>query len=152
LPELPDITVYVEHLERLLAGAVLERTHVRGLNLLRTFEPPLGDAHGRRVAGARRLGKRVVLELDGPWFLVLHLMIAGRLHWHPAPGPRPGRATLATFAFDRGTLTLTEAGTHQRASLHVVAGEAALGALDPGGLEVRDATLESFAARLKREE
>jgi formamidopyrimidine-DNA glycosylase len=152
LPELPDITVYVEHLERLLAGAVLERTLVRGLNLLRTFEPPLADAHGRRVTGARRLGKRVVLELEGAWFLVLHLMIAGRLHWHPSPGPRRGRATLATFAFDRGTLTLTEAGTKQRASLHLLTGEAALAALDPGGLEVLDASPAAFAARLARED
>jgi formamidopyrimidine-DNA glycosylase len=152
MPELPDITVYVEHLERRLNGAVLERVLVRGLNLLRTFEPPLSDAHGRRVTGARRLGKRVVLELEGGWFLALHLMIAGRLHWHPAPGPKPNRTTLATFAFDRGTLALTEAGTKQRASLHLLAGEPALAALDPGGLEVLDATLVAFAARLRRED
>ena len=152
MPELPDITVYVEQLERRLAGAVLERALVRGLNLLRTFAPPLADAYGRRVCGARRMGKRVVIELEGRWFLVIHLMIAGRLHWHSLPGPKPGRTTLAAFAFDRGVLTLTEAGTKQRASLHVVAGEAALAALDPGGLEVLDTTLAAFTERLLRED
>ncbi len=152
MPELPDVTVYVEHLGRRLAGAVLERVLVRGLNLLRTFEPPLADAHGRRVTGARRLGKRVVLALEGERFLVVHLMIAGRLHWYAAGARVPGRAPLATFALDRGTLTLTEAGTKQRASLHYVDGETALAALDPGGLEPLDATLEAFAAALRRED
>jgi len=152
MPELPDVTVYVEHLERRLVGAVLERVLVRGPNLLRTFEPPLADAHGRRVAGARRLGKRVVLALEGERFLVVHLMIAGRLHWYDAGARVPGRAPLATFVFDRGTLTLTEAGTKQRASLHVVAGEAALAALDPGGVEPLESTPASFAAALRRED
>jgi len=152
MPELPDINLYVEHLERRLAGATLQAVRVRGPNLVRTIDPPLDDAHGRTVTGARRLGKRVVLALSGGRFLVLHLMIAGRLHWRDAPLAPPGRAPLAAFAFDRGTLTLTEAGTRQRASLHLVAGEAALAALDPGGLEVLGADLASFTRALVRED
>ena len=152
MPELPDINLYVEHLERRLAGATLQAVRVRGPNLVRTIDPPLDDAHGRTVTGARRLGKRVVLALSGGRFLVLHLIIAGRLHWRDAPLAPPGRAPLAAFAFDRGTLTLTEAATRQRASLHLVAGEAALAALDPGGLEVLGADLASFTRALVRED
>ena len=152
VPELPDIAVYLEHLERRTRGALLERVTVRGPNLLRTAEPPLESAFDRRVSGLRRLGKRIVFALEGGPFLVLHLMIAGRLHWFDAGRKVAGRAPLAAFAFDRGTLTLTEAGSRQRASLHVIDGERALAALDPGGLEVLEATGEAFAAALRRED
>jgi formamidopyrimidine-DNA glycosylase len=151
MPELPDITIYVEHLERRLLGAVLERARVAGPNLLRSVEPPLQAAIGGRVGGVRRLGKRIVLALEGGPLLVLHLMIAGRLHWFEPGRPAKGRPLLA-LAFDRGTLTLTEAGTRHRASLHVVPDARALAALDPGGLEVLAAPLEAFAERLVRED
>src|SRR5437899_10330574 len=134
MPELPDVVVYIEALEARIAGARLERARVASPFLLRSVDPPLTDAAGRRVTGVRRLGKRIVLGLEGDLFLVLHLMIAGRLHWVPAPPARPNKTLLAAFVFDRGTLTLTEAGTKQRASLHVLAGADALAALDPGGL------------------
>ncbi len=149
MPELPDVTVYLEHLERRLVGHTLERVRVAGLNLLRTAEPPLDVAHGRRVVGVRRIGKRIVLALEGGLFLVIHLMIAGRLHWKPKGVALARRVGLAAFDFDQGTLTLTEAATRQRASLHVVAGEADLAALDPGGLEVLGSTLRAFRARLR---
>jgi formamidopyrimidine-DNA glycosylase len=152
MPELPDVTVYVEHLERRLVGRRLEAVRVRGINLLRTADPPLADAHGRTVRGVTRMGKRIVFGLDRGWFLVLHLMIAGRLHWKTAGEPLTGKAGLAAFDFEHGTLTLTEAGTKQRASLHLVAGERALAALDPGGLEALDASLDDFRARLLRED
>ena len=122
MPELPDITVYVEHLARRVTGAELVDVRVLGPNLLRTAEPPLADAFGRRVVGVRRLGKRIVFALDGGLFLVLHLMIAGRLHWKDraprqarARGAGKGRAWIAAFEFTTGTLTLTEAGTKKRA-------------------------------------
>jgi formamidopyrimidine-DNA glycosylase len=152
MPELPDITLYVEHLERRLAGATLERARASGVNLLRTAEPPLDAALGRRVAGVRRLGKRVVIALEGGLFLVLHLMIAGRLHWTAAGEAAKRRRALAEFEFTTGRLTLTEAGTRQRASLHVVRGDAALAALDPGGLEALDASPAGFRARLLAED
>jgi formamidopyrimidine-DNA glycosylase len=152
MPELPDLTVYVEHLERRLAGASLLGARVRGPNLLRTAVPPLGAAAGRRVLGVRRLGKRIVLGLEGELALVLHLMIAGRLHWKP-PGTRlAGRIGLAALDFTTGTLLLTEAGTRQRAALHLVEGAAALHALDPGGLEPLEADLAAFRATLLRED
>jgi len=165
VPELPDITLYVEHLARRLTGARLTDARVRGPNLLRTADPPLDAALGRAVTGVRRLGKRIVFELDGGLFLVLHLMIAGRLHWadagpaaRPAKGARPatpaaraGRAPLAQFEFTTGTLSLTEAGTKKRAGLWLVRGEAGLAALDPGGIEPLTATPAEFAARLALE-
>jgi len=147
VPELPDITLYVEHLERRVVGARLTGARVLGPNLLRTAEPPLDAAFGRTVTGVRRLGKRIVFALDGGLFLVLHLMIAGRLHWAEA-GRRGGRAPLAQFEFTTGTLSLTEAGTKKRAGLWLVEGEAGLAALDPGGLEPLTATPAAFAARL----
>jgi formamidopyrimidine-DNA glycosylase len=149
MPELPDITVYVEHLERRLGGAVLERVRVAGLNLLRTVEPPLAAASGRRVTGVARMGKRIVVALDDGLALVLHLMIAGRLRWAERGAPVPRRAGLAAFDFDRGTLLLTEAGTRQRAALHLVRGTVALAALDPGGLEVLACDGAAFAERLR---
>jgi formamidopyrimidine-DNA glycosylase len=148
VPELPDITVYVEALARRVEGATLEAVRVQGPALLRTVEPPLAAAEGRRVAGVRHLGKRVVLALEGELFLILHLMIAGRLHWKDA-GARPARARpLARFQFSTGTLDLSEAGARKRAALHVARGEAALAQHDPGGLEVLEASAEAFLARL----
>jgi len=151
VPELPDITVYIDHLETRLVGQTLE--HVRLLNpfVLRSVTPPIAAAEGTKVTGLRRLGKRIVIELESELFLVLHLMIAGRLRWVGKDAKLPGRITLAAFEFPSGTLIFTEAGTKRRASMHLVEGEAALAAMDPGGLEVLDAGLEEFAARLKRE-
>jgi formamidopyrimidine-DNA glycosylase len=152
VPELPDVTVYVERLQALTAGATLERVRLARPFLLRTVEPPLTAAHGRRIAGVRRLGKRVVLALDGGLFLVVHLMIAGRLHWKPLGAPMH-KLIQAAFDFggpEPGTLTLTEAGSKRRASLHVVAGEAGLAALDRGGLEVAGSGRADFAAALLR--
>jgi len=151
MPELPDVTVYVEHLERLLEGRVLRGVRVAGMNLLRTVDPPLAAAEGRRVVGVRRIGKRIVLVLEGGAALVIHLMIAGRLHWKTAGVPLKGRNALAAFDFDHGTLTLTEAGTRQRASLHFVHGPEALTALDPGGIEPLEASPEALRERLMAE-
>jgi formamidopyrimidine-DNA glycosylase len=152
MPELPDITVYVEHLERRLAGRVLERVRVLGPNLLRTAEPPLASAEGRAIAGVRRMGKRIVLATGGGPRLVLHLMVAGRLHWRAPAAPLAGRSALAAFDFAHGALTWTEAGTKHRASLHVVEGEAGVAALDPGGLEPLEASPGEFRARLLAED
>jgi len=152
MPELPDITLYVEHLQRRLVGRTLERARVLGPNLLRTALPPLSAAEGRAIGGVRRVGKRIVLATDGGPRLVLHLMVAGRLHWR-APGAKlAGRSALAAFDFAHGTLTWTEASTHQRASLHVVADDAAVDALDPGGLEPLECDGSAFAERLRRED
>jgi formamidopyrimidine-DNA glycosylase len=166
VPELPDVTVYVEALEQRLAGTTLAAVRLKSPFLLRTAVPPLACASGRPVAGLRRLGKRIVIEL-GPaprsgeperLFLVLHLMIAGRLHWKERPPrgwPRGSmvslakRTDLAAFDFATGTLTLTEAGTKKRAALHVVADEAGLRELDRGGLEVLAIDLAAFAERLR---
>jgi formamidopyrimidine-DNA glycosylase len=136
VPELPDIAAYVEALEPLAMGRTLERVRLGNPFLLRTLEPPIEAAEGRVVRGLRRIGKRIAIGVDGDIWLVLHLMIAGRLHWRP---PRPklgGRQNLAAFDFAHGSLTLTEAGTKRRASLHVVRGEEGLRALDPGGIDV----------------
>ena len=149
MPELPDITVYIEALERRLQGARLESTRVTHPFLLRTFDPPLAALYGRRVTGFKRVGKRIAIGFEGDHWLVFHLMIAGRLHW-VAPGKKP-RAALAHFVFDTGTLTLTEAGTRRRASLYVFSSAAQLTNTDPGGLEVLDASLEEFSARLRAE-
>ncbi|HTT03082.1 MAG TPA: DNA-formamidopyrimidine glycosylase family protein [Steroidobacteraceae bacterium] len=150
MPELPDITVYVEALQRRLSGARLESARITHPFLLRSFEPPLSALNGRCVQSVRRLGKRIAIGFEGGCWLVLHLMIAGRLHWIAA-GTRPsGRRALAYFTFDVGTLTLTEAGTKRRASLCVVMNEA-LAEHNPGGLEVLDATFEQFRSRLQAE-
>src|SRR5277367_6469518 len=136
MPELPDITVYVECLQRKLAGQTLRRIRIANPFLLRSVEPSISDAEGKTVRGLRRLGKRIVFELDDQLFLVLHLMIAGRLLWK-APGAKPpGKIGLAAFDFPAGTLILTEAGTKRRASLHLVQGEDRLAEHQPGGLEV----------------
>jgi formamidopyrimidine-DNA glycosylase len=151
MPELPDVTVYVEHVFGRTAGRPLERVRVQGLNLLRTFDPPLEAAHGRVVRGVRRLGKRIVLELDGGLFLAIHLMIAGRLHWKERGAALSRKVGLAAFDFPDGSLTLTEAGTKQRSGLWVVQGEEGLAALDPGGLEPLEISAAEFAAALTRE-
>jgi formamidopyrimidine-DNA glycosylase len=152
MPELPDLALYVEHLERRLVGHVLERVRVAGWNLLRTASPPLSEAEGHAVTGVRRVGKRIVFALaDGP-LLALHLMIAGRLHWKPPAAPLPKKVGLAAFDFAHGTLTLTEASSHQRAALHVLADEPALARLDAGGVEPFTAGRDGFAEALARED
>jgi len=151
VPELPDVTVYVEALERHVAGRRLLGVRLASPSLLRSVDPPLAAAAGRRATGAARLGKRVVLSLEGDLHLVIHLMIAGRLRWRPQSAPLPAKRAHAAFDFEHGTLLLTEASARKRASLHVVAGRAALAAHDPGGLEPLDADLSAFAERLARE-
>ena len=151
MPELPDVTVYVEALERRVIGHRLEEIHLNSPFVLRTVAPPLGEAQGRLVAGVWRLGKRIVIALEGELFLVLHLMIAGRLRWLAEKAKPPARITLATFAFDNGVLAFTEAGTRKRASLHVAQGAAALAEFDRGGVELDDIDAAAFAARLKQE-
>jgi formamidopyrimidine-DNA glycosylase len=151
LPELPDITVYIEALTERVVGQPIERIALKSSFLLRTVEPPIAAAQGRIVTGIRRLGKRIVFDLGDELFLVLHLMIAGRLKWL-APGAKPpGKIGLAVFDFPGGSLVLTEAGTKRRASLHFVQGTAALRAMDRGGIEVLEAGLPAFAARLRSE-
>jgi len=152
VPELPDVTLYVEHLQRRLAGVRLERVRVAGWNLVRTADPPLDDSHGRRVEGVRRLGKRIVFALEGGRFLALHLMIAGRLAWRAPGAALPRRTGLAAFDFEPGSLLLTEASTKRRASLHLLPDAVALDALDAGGLEPLDASPAAFAAALARED
>jgi formamidopyrimidine-DNA glycosylase len=148
MPELPDITVYVEALEQRLVGSRLESTRITHPFLLRTFEPPLATLNGRRVIGVRRVGKRVALGFEGDLWLVLHLMIAGRLHWFAAGARKTGRAALAYFVFDTGTLTLTEAGSKRRASLYLLGSSQDLAHHDPGGLEILTSPYEEFRARL----
>ena len=150
MPELPDITVYIEALEQRILGKVLLRATVLSPFLLRTAEPPLDDCQGRRVVALRRIGKRIAIGLDGDLWLVLHLMIAGRLHWIER-GAKPARAVLARFEFESGTLTLTEAGTRRRASLHVVRAESGLCEQDPGGAELATLSPAEFAERLTSE-
>jgi len=148
VPELPDVVVYIEALEKRILGQKLERIRMASPFLLRTVDPPLSTAEGKTVRELRRVGKRIAIGLDDDLWLVLHLMIAGRLHWR-APGVKVSRPRgLAAFDFPHGSLLLTEAGSQKRASLHVVAGETGLQALDPGGLEVLDTDLEHFRAAL----
>jgi formamidopyrimidine-DNA glycosylase len=151
MPELPDITVYMEALRRRIGGRA--PAHVRLLSpfALRSVEPPLSALEGREIAGVSRIGKRLVLEFDGELFLVVHLMIAGRLRWLPRGKKPPGRIALLALDFDDGTLVLTEAGTKRRASVHVVRGRDALREFDRGGLDVFDSTPSAFAERLRAE-
>jgi formamidopyrimidine-DNA glycosylase len=151
MPEFPDITVYVESLDRLLSGRTLGRVRLVNPFLLRSVDPPVSAVEGREVRGFRRLGKRIVFVLEGDLFLVLHLMIAGRLQWKPAGAPINRKVGHCAFDFAHGTLTLTEASSKKRASLHVARGEAAVAAFDPGGLEPFSATPETFAEALRRE-
>jgi formamidopyrimidine-DNA glycosylase len=151
MPEIPDIVVYIERLIPRIRGRVLERVLLASPFLLRTVNPPIADLQGRKVNNVHRLGKRIVLTFEDDFYLVFHLMIAGRLHWKPPGAKLPGKVGLAAFTFPDGTLTLTEAGTKKRASLHVVRGSAALHAHNPGGLEVLDADLAAFRGALLRE-
>lgn len=151
MPELPDIVVYIDSLKPRVVGHTLRKVRVINPFLLRTFDPPIAEAEGKTIRSLRRLGKRIVFELGDELFLVLHLMIAGRLLWKPAGTKPPGKIGLAAFDFDDGTLILTEAGSKRRASLHLVRGETALAAHQPGGLEVLDSDLAAFRAALIRE-
>jgi formamidopyrimidine-DNA glycosylase len=151
VPELPDVETYLAALEPRIVGTTLERVRLASPFVLRSVDPPITHAAGTRVTGLRRVGKRIVIALSGDLFLVLHLMIAGRLRWKDRGAKVPGKLGLAAFDFTRGTLVLTEAGTRKRAALHLVRGEAALAAHDPGGLEVLGATSEQFRAAIRRE-
>ena len=151
MPELPDITVYIEALESRIVGQTLERLRIAKPFLLRSVDPPISAANAKRVTGIRRMGKRIVLELEDDLFLVIHLMIAGRLRWLPAGAKVPGKLGLAAFDFPNGTLILTEAGSKRRASLWLVRGEEALEQFERGGLEVLDASVAEFTERLTRE-
>jgi formamidopyrimidine-DNA glycosylase len=151
MPELPDVVVYVESLERHIAGQRLDRVRLISPFVLRTVTPSPAAAEGRRVEAVRRLGKRIVISLEDGLFLVLHLMIAGRLRWLERGKKLPARITLASFEFANGTVAFTEAGSKKRASLHVVQGEAALAAFDMGGLDVTGADPATFRERLLRE-
>src|SRR2546428_2043800 len=144
MPELPDVVVYIEALEARIAGAGGGRAGVATPSLPRPVDPPLTAAAGRRVTGLRRLGKRIVVGLEGDLFLVLHLMIAGRLHWKPAGAKLPGKIGLAGFDFSSGTVVLTEAGTKPRNSLHLLPGDAGLRDPDPRGLEAPDTDPAAF--------
>jgi formamidopyrimidine-DNA glycosylase len=151
MPELPDIAAYITALEPRVLGQRLERVRLGSPFLLRTVEPPIDAAQGQIVHELRRIGKRIAIGVEGDLWLVLHLMIAGRLHWRPPNARLAGRQNLGAFDFREGTLTLTEAGTKHRASLHVVAGQDRLRTFDPGGIEVFAADLESFRSALARE-
>jgi formamidopyrimidine-DNA glycosylase len=151
MPELPDVTVYVESLESRLVGQMLERVRLASPFLLRSVDPPLAEAHGKRVTEVRRLGKRIVIALEGDLFLVIHLMIAGRFRWQLPGAKIPGKLGLAAFDFSDGTLLLTEASTKKRASLHLVRGAEALAEHDPGGLEVLTSRFPAFRKALKLE-
>jgi formamidopyrimidine-DNA glycosylase len=151
MPELPDVTVYLEALAARVRGARLERIRLANPFVLRSVDPGPAEVAGRAVTGFRRLGKRIVIALDGELFVLIHLMIAGRLHWKEAGAKLPGKIGLAALDFSTGTVTLTEAGTKHRAAIHLVRGEAALAAHDPGGLELGDADPAAFRAAITRE-
>jgi len=151
MPELPDITIYIEQLRVRITGDCLEKIRVASPFLVRTYDPPIQSAQGKRVTDLRRMGKRIVFCLEDSLFLVLHLMVAGRLHWRSRGDKIPGKAGLAAFDFRAGTLILTEAGSKRRASLHLVCGEEMLAQHDPGGIEVLDADLTSFRRALLSE-
>ena len=148
MPELPDVTVYVEALAERIAGRTLANVRLGTPFLLRTVTPPLRDTFGHTVTGVKRVGKRIAIGLDNDLWLVIHLMIAGRLHWAKPSAKLPGKRGLAAFDFEHGSVILTEAGSQRRASLHVTTDPASM---DPGGLEVLECTLEQFTAALKRE-
>lgn len=151
VPELPDITIYLEALEQRLLGQILRRIRIANLFLLRTVQPPLSAVEGKKIITFRRIGKRIAFGFENELWLVLHLMIAGRLHWEKPGAKLSGRIRLAAFDFDPGTLVLTEAGTKKRASLHLVSGQAALQEMDRGGLEVLSCTRDAFARALTAE-
>jgi formamidopyrimidine-DNA glycosylase len=151
MPELPDVSLYLEHLTTRVLHQPLVRLTIRSPFVLRSVDPPISEAEGKRVVGLRRLGKRIVFALEGELFLVIHLMIAGRLRWYPLGKKAGSKLVLAVLEFPDGLLFLTEAGTKRRASIHLVAGEAGLAPFQRGGLEVLEADLASFAERLTSE-
>ena len=151
MPELPDVTVYLEHVDRPVRGDVLRKVRLASPFVLRSVQPPLRDIEGRRLEAVSRLGKRLVFSFEEDLFLVLHLMVAGRLKWKPPGAPMPKKLGLLSLDFDRGSLVLTEASPKKRAWVRVVAGREALDELDPGGLEPLEATREAFSARLRSE-
>ena len=151
MPELPDITIYIESLESRIVSQRIADIRVNSPFLVRTFEPPLASAVGKNVQRLRRLGKRIAIGMDDGFWLVLHLMIAGRLHWKPPDAKLAGKNNLAAFDFAGGSLVLTEAGSKRRASLHLVQGDAALASHDPGGIEILTATCDDFASALRSE-
>ena len=148
MPELPDVTVYIEALEQRILGRTLTKAQIASPFLLRTIEPPVDACVDHKVTGLCRIGKRIAVGFDNDVWLVLHLMIAGRLHWSERVKKADGRRTLAAFLFDSGCLTLTEAGSQKRAALHMAAGEAGLAALDPGGIDVMTSSLTEFTRAL----
>jgi formamidopyrimidine-DNA glycosylase len=151
MPELPDISAYITALEPRTIGEPIEHVRLASPFLLRTVDPPLASVEGRKLRELRRIGKRIALGFEDDLWLVLHLMIAGRLHWRPRAAKLAGRNNLAAFDFPKGSLVLTEAGTKRRASLHVLKGEESLRSIDPGGIEVLDSDLDSFRATLTAE-
>lgn len=151
MPELPNIVVYVDHLNSRVTSHTLEAVRLRSVFLLRSVQPPLRETFGKRVLGVGRLGKRITFALQDDLYLIVHLVVAGRLHWKPKGAPLTGRAALAAFDFDSGTLVLTEAGTKRRASLHVVRGREIMDGMNPGGLEVLEADFNAFHQALTRE-
>jgi formamidopyrimidine-DNA glycosylase len=151
MPEYPDVIVYIEHLERRVVGQTLARIRIVSPFVLRTFDPAISDLEGRLVRRVTRIGKRIVLCFDDDLFMVIHLMIAGRLHWKPTGETPPRRIGLAAFDFPSGTLTFTEAGTKRRASLHLVRGSTKLASHDPGGIDVLECDSEAFRDTLRRE-
>ncbi len=151
MPELPDIAAYISALEDRIIGRPVERVRLASPFLLRTAQPPISESEGRTVREVRRIGKRIAIGLDGDLWLVFHLMIAGRLHWRPAGAKLAGRNALAAIDFPDGSLTLTEAGSKRRASLHVLSGEETLRSVDPGGIDVFATDLESFRSALTAE-
>lgn len=151
MPELPDITLYVESLQRTIGGERLQRIRLASPFILRSVDPAINETFGKSVVGLRRLGKRIIVELEGDLYIVIHLMIAGRFHWKKPNAKLPGRICHAAFDFQSGTLLLTEASSKKRASMHIVKGAAALAQFDRGGLEVLDANAQSFKNALIRE-
>src|SRR6267378_6914495 len=151
VPELPDIAAYITALEPRILAQPIERVRLASLFLLRTAQPPISDVESRPVIQLRRIGKRIAIGVEGDLWLVLHLMIAGRLHWRPRGTPLNGRNSLAAFDFPNGSLVLTEAGTKHRASLHVLVGEQGLRSVDPGGIDIFSSDLSSFRAALTAE-
>jgi len=151
MPELPDIAAYISALEPRIVGQPIEHIRLASPFLLRTVQPPLASAEGRTVRELRRIGKRIAIGVDGDLWLVLHLMIAGRLHWRPRGAKLAGRQSLAAFDFPNGSLVLTEAGTKRRASLHVLSGDEGLRSIDPGGIEIFTSDLATFRAALTAE-
>src|SRR6185312_13276133 len=151
MPELPDIAAYISALEPRIVGQPLEQVRLASPFLLRTVQPPVAAVEGKMVRELRRIGKRIVIGFEGDLWLVLHLMIAGRLHWKPTGAKLAGKNGLAAFDFSNGTLTLTEAGSKRRASLHLIAGQSNMLKLDPGGIDVMTATIDHYSRVLTEE-